>query len=184
MSSTKKDDIKESTKKSKESTEEYIDEQNQQIKNTVSNISEATEKVSESVNKFQEETKRTFEKSADTFGKNQDQIAKTSKEITDNFVELQKNVFNNYQSSYLQFLDNAFKSWVDFNIRERYSETYNTLNKNTQEGTVNATKFINEIAVGGVEHFNKLVELTQKYYNDIVQNNLNYVKKIERSYNK
>ena len=43
--------------------------------------------------------------------------------------------------------------------------------------------FINEIAVGGVEHFNKLVELTQKYYNDIVQNNLNYARrKIERSY--
>ncbi len=184
MSTTKKDDIKESTKKSKESTEEYIDEQNQQINNTVSNISEATKKISESANKFQADTKRILEKSTDTFGKNQDQIVKTSQEITDNFVELQKNVLNTYQSSYLKFLDNAFKSWVDFNIRERYSETYNILNKNIQEGTVNATNFINEIAVGGVEHFNKLVELTQKYYNDIVQNNLNYARKIERSYNK
>jgi hypothetical protein len=29
--------------------------------------------------------------------------------------------------------------------------------------------FINEIAVGGIENFNKAIELTQRYYNDIMQ---------------
>ena len=96
-----------------------------------------------------------------------------------------KKVFNTYQSSYTQFWNNIYKSYMEnFNIPERYSETYNTLNKNIQECTINTTNSINEIIVGGVENFNKSLELTQRYYNDIVQNNFNYAQKIERSYNR
>ena len=72
----------------------------------------------------------------------------------------------------------------NFNIPQRYSETSDTLNKNIQNYTINATNFINEIAVSGIENFNKSTELTQRYYNDIVQNNFNYAQKIERSYNR
>jgi nitrate/nitrite-specific signal transduction histidine kinase len=94
-----------------------------------------------------------------------------------------KNVkfFENHQA---QFFDNINKSWENFNIPQRYSETYNTINKKIQYYTSNATNFINEIAVGGIENFNKAIELTQRYYNDIVENNFNYVKKIERSFNR
>ena len=81
-------------------------------------------------------------------------------------------------------MDNIInKSWKNFNIPQRYSETYKTLNKNLQDYTVNATNLINEIAVGSTENFTKAIELTQRYYNDIVANNFNYVRKIERSYN-
>ena len=69
-------------------------------------------------------------------------------------------------------------------IYHRYSETYNTLNKNIQDGTINATNIINEVTAGGIENFNKAIELTQRYYNDIVQNNFSYAQKIERSYNR
>jgi hypothetical protein len=54
-----------------------------------------------------------------------------------------------------------------FKIPERYSETYDTLNKNVQEYTVNAINFVNKIAVGGIENFNKSIELTkilQRYH--------------------
>jgi nitrate/nitrite-specific signal transduction histidine kinase len=95
-----------------------------------------------------------------------------------------KNVkfFENHQA---QFFDNINKSWKNFNIPQRYSETYNTINKKIQYYTSNATNFINEITVGGcIENFNRLVELTQRYYNDVdvVQNNFNYARRIERSY--
>jgi hypothetical protein len=43
---------------------------------------------------------------------------------------------------------------------------------------------MNEITAGSIENFNKVIELTQIYYNDIVQNNYNYAQKIERSYNR
>ncbi|HLN35804.1 MAG TPA: hypothetical protein VK250_11065 [Nitrososphaeraceae archaeon] len=185
MSSTKKGDVKENTNRTKETTERYVEQQKQQYKDTASDLSEATEKINENVNKFQDDNKRIIEKNADTFGKFQEQISKTTQEISYNIIELQKNVFNTYQSSYSQFLNNISKSyWQNFNIPERYSETYNTLNKNIEVNTVNTTSFLNEIFVGGIENLKKSLELTQRYYNDIVQNNFNYIQKLERSYNR
>ena len=43
---------------------------------------------------------------------------------------------------------------------------------------------MNEITAGSIENFNKAIELTQRYYNDIVQNNFNYAQKKERSINR
>jgi gas vesicle protein len=186
MSSTKKDNVKENTNQFKENTDRYLEQQRQQYKDTASNISQTTEKINESVNKFQENNRIVFEKNVDTFRKSQDQINRTIQEISNNTIELQKNAFDTYQSSYTQFWDNINNNsyWKNFNISQRYSETYKTLTKNIQDYTVNATNFINEITVSGIENFNKSIELTQRYYNDIVQNNVNYAQKIERSYNR
>ena len=185
MSSAKKDGVKENINQFKETTERYLEHQKQQYKDTSSNLAQTTEKINESVNKFQDDSRRIFEKNADTFRNYQEQISKTTQEASYNVIELQKNIFNTYQSSYSQFLNNINKSyWQNFKIPERYSETYNSLNKNIQDGTVNATNFINEVIVGSVENFNKTLELTQRYYNDILQNNFNYARKIERSYNR
>jgi hypothetical protein len=68
-----------------------------------------------------------------------------------------------------------------FKIPERYSETYDTLNKNVQEYTVNAINFVNKLVVGGIKNFNRTIELSQSYYHDLMQNNFNYARKIERS---
>jgi hypothetical protein len=184
MSSTKKDDIKESTNQFKETTDRYLEQQRQQYKDTASNISQTTEKINQNVNKFQEDNRRIFQQNVDTFRKSQEQINKTIQEISNNAIELQKNVFDTYQSAYAQFLDNINKSWKNYNIPQRYSETHNTIDKNIQDYTVNSTNFINELIAGGIENFNRSIELTQRYYNDIVQNNFNYARKIERSYNK
>jgi hypothetical protein len=186
MSSTKKDNVKENTNQFKENTDRYLEQQRQQFKNTASNISETTDKINESVNQFQADNKRVLENNVDTFRKYQEQINKTTQEITQNSIELQKNILNTYQSSYAQFFDNINNNsyWKNFNIRQRYSETSDTVNKNIENYTVNATNFVNEIAVGGIENLNKSIELTQRYYNDIVQNNFNYAQKIERSYNR
>lgn len=184
MSSTKKDNIKEeSTNQFKETTDRYLEQQRQQYNDTASNISQITEKINQNVNKFQEDNRRIFEKNADTFRRYQEQINKTIQETSNNAIELQKNFFNTYQSSYAQFFDNINKSWKNYNIPERYSETHNTIDKNIQDYTVNSTNFVNELISGGIENFNRLIELTQRYYNDIVQNNFNYARKIERSYN-
>jgi gas vesicle protein len=184
MSSTKKDNVKESTTNQfKETTDRYLEQQRQQYKDTASNVSDTTEKINQNVNKFQEDNRRILENNEDTFRKSQEQISKTIQETSNNIVGLQKNVFDTYQSLYTQFLDNINKSWKNFNIPQRYSETLNTVDKNIQDYTINSTNFINEIAVGGIENFNKAIELTQRYYNDLVQNNYNYARKIERSYN-
>jgi ABC-type transporter Mla subunit MlaD len=186
MSSTKKDNVKENTNQFKETTYKYLEQQRQQYNDTASNISQATDKINENVNKFQEDNRRIFENTSDTFRKSQEHISKTIQEFSNNAIELQKNIINTYQSSYTQFFDNVNNNsyWKNFNIPERYSEIYNTINKNMQNYTANATNIINEITAGGIENFNKAIELTQRYYNDIVQNNFNYAQKIERSYNR
>jgi len=187
MSSTKKDNtVKENTNQFKENTDRYLEQQRQQFKDTTSNVSYNTGKINENVNKFQNDNRRIFEKNAETLRKNQEQINKTIQEISNNAIEFQKNVFDTYRSSYAQFFDNINNNsyWRNFNMPERYSETFNTLNKNIQNYTVNATNFVNEITVGGIENLNKSIELTQRYYNDIVQNNFNYAQKIERSHNR
>jgi hypothetical protein len=188
MSSTKKDNtVKENTNQFKENTDRYLEQQRQQFKDTASNVSNTTEKIKENVNKFQDDNRRIFENNAENLRKNQEQINKTIQEISKNAIEFQKNVFDTYQSSYAQFWDNINNNnsyWRNFNIPERYSETYKTLNKNIQDYTINATNSINEIFVSGIANLNKSIELTQRYYNDIVQNNVNYAQKIERSYNR
>jgi hypothetical protein len=187
MSSTKKDNIKETTSQFRESTGRYLEQQRQQYNDTASNISETTNKINQNVNKFEEDNRRIFENNVEIVRKNQEHINKTIQQISNNAIELQKNVFDAYQSSYTQFFDNINNNnsyWKNFNIPQRYSETYNTLNKNIQDGTINATNIINEVTAGGIENFNKAIELTQRYYNDIVQNNFSYAQKIERSYNR
>ena len=185
MSSTKKDDIKESTNNQfKETTDRYLEQQRQQYKDTASNFSQITEKINQNINKFQEDSRRSVEKNVDTFRKSQEQTNKIIQEISNNTIELQKNVFDTYQSSYAQFLDNINKSWKNFNIPQRYSETQNTVDKNIQDYTANSTNFVNELITRGIENFNRSIELTQRYYNDIVQNSFNYARRIERSYNR
>jgi hypothetical protein len=187
MSSIKKDNtVKENINQSKENTDRYLEQQRQQFKNTASNVSNTTEKINENVNRFQDDNRRIFEKNAETLRKNQEQINNTIQEISNNAIELQKNVLDTYQSSYAQFWNNINNNsyWKNFNIPQRYSETSDILNKNIQNYTINTTNFINEIAVSGIENFNKSIELTQRYYNDIMQNNFNYAQKIQRSYNR
>jgi vacuolar-type H+-ATPase subunit H len=53
MSSTKKDNIKETTNQLKESTDNYLEQQRQQYKDTKSNISETTNKINQNVNSYQ-----------------------------------------------------------------------------------------------------------------------------------
>ena len=186
MSSTKKDNIKENTNQFKENTDRYLEQQRQQFKDTASNVSYTTGKINENVNKFQDDNWRIFEKNAETLRKNQDQINKIIQEVSTNTIEFQKNLLDIYQSTYAKFWDNINNNnsyWRNFIIPERYSETYKTLNKNIQDYTINATNSINEIFVSGIENFTKSIELTQRYYDDIVQNNVNYVQKIERSHN-
>jgi hypothetical protein len=63
---------------------------------------------------------------------NQEQVNKTIQEISNSAIEFQKNILDTYQSSYAQFWDNIKNNnsyWKNFNIPQRYSETYKTLNK-------------------------------------------------------
>ena len=184
MSSTKKDNVKESTTNQfKETTDKYLEQQRQQYKDTASNISQTTDKINQNVNKFQEDNKRIFEKNADIFRNSQEQINRTIQSISNNYVELQKNILNTYQSAFSRFVDDVSKSnWNNFRIPERYADIYNKTNQNITDHTINCTQKINDFVLGSTETFSKSVEIGQKYYKDPVQNYFNFVNKIREFY--
>jgi aminopeptidase C len=49
------------------------------------------------------------------------------------------------------------------------------------DSTVKCTQRINDVALASTQTFNKSIEIAQKYYNEVAQNYLNFVNKIEKS---
>ena len=98
---------------------------------------------------------------------------------------MQKNIANTFQSAFSRFLDNASKSyWNNFQYPQQYTDVYKNTNQIITENTINCTQRINDFALASIESFNKTIEIAQKYYNESVQNYLNFVNKIGRSYSK
>ena len=96
---------------------------------------------------------------------------------------MQKNIANTFQSAFSRFLDNASKSyWNNFQYPQQYTDVYKNTNQIIKENTINCTQRINDFALASIESFNKTIEIAQKYYNESVQNYLNFVNKVGRSY--
>lgn len=144
-----------------------------------------TNEIAKSINKFQDESRKIYENNIERINQYQNQIIDTSKNIVDNYIELQKNTVNIYQSTYSQILENLSHSyWKDSNIPDRFTEAYNTINKNALDNITDTTNFINEIALRNIETANKSIEYAQRYFNDTTRNYFNYIRKLERPYNK
>jgi hypothetical protein len=115
----------------------------------------------------------------------QKQIIDNNKEFSTKYIELQKNIIKTFQSNYGQTFENIYNSyWNNSQIPERYTETYNTINRNVTDDITNRTKFINEIVIGNIETFNKSIESVQRYFNDTIQTYFDYIRNLERSCNK
>ena len=170
----------------KEKTNEFLDNQRQQLENTTSTISETTNNINENINEYQRTNSKIFEKSFELADKYQQQIINTIKAISNNYVEAQKNFLYNYQPEFSRFLDDTYNKsksyWNNFRFPERYADIYNKTNQTITDNTINCTHRVNDFALTSTESFNKSIEIAQKYYNESVQNYLNFVNKIGRSY--
>jgi hypothetical protein len=148
-------------------------------------MSTNTNEIAKSINKFQDESRKIYENNIERINQYQNQIIDTSKHIADNYIELQKNTVNIYQSAYSQILENLSHSyWKDSNVPERFTDAYNTINKNILDNITDTTNFINEIVSRNIETANKSIEYAQRYFNDTTRNYFNYIRKLERPYNK
>jgi hypothetical protein len=148
-------------------------------------MSTNTNEIAKSINKFQDESRKIYENNIERINQYQNQIIDTSKHIADNYIELQKNTVNIYQSAYSQILENLSHSyWKDSNIPERFTDAYNTINKNILDNITDTTNFINEIVSRNIETANKSIEYAQRYFNDTTRNYFNYIRKLERPYNR
>ena len=169
----------------KEETEKNVEQQKKQVEEAVtSTVKETANKINTELIEYQEDAKKIFQENVDSINQFQERFIKTSKEISSSYIELQKNILSIYQSGYSQVLNNLYKTyWNNFMIPERYGEVYNKFNKNLSDSITSSTKVINDIVIGNVEILNRSIEVTQRFYNDAIQNYFNYVRKIEKSYN-
>ena len=95
---------------------------------------------------------------------------------------MQKNLLETYQSVISRFLDITSKSYRNNSTSpQRYTDIYNKTNQTITDNTVTATNRINDVVLGSTETFNKSIEISQKYYNESIQNYFNFLKKIEES---
>jgi hypothetical protein len=117
-----------------------------------------------------------------SFKKDQERINRDVKEITNYYLELRKNMINIYNSVYSQILQNSSGlSWdVFFSSSERSTNypfdiknMYTRLVSNRDE----SLKLIDNIITNNLDTFIKSIELTKKFYKDIVQSYLSYMKK-------
>ena len=114
-------------------------------------------------------------------GKEQ-QITRDAKEITNYYLELHKNMIDTYYSVYSQILQNSSDlSWDTFftgagrftNSPFDIKNMYTSLISNRDE----SLKLIDSIITKNLDTFIKSIEITQRFYKDIIESYLNCIKK-------
>jgi hypothetical protein len=143
---------------------------------------ETTNNINNNSNEYQNTNRAIFDKNIDTANRYQQQTVDTVQSILNNYVELQKNIANTFQSAFSRFLDNTSKSyWNNFQYPQRYTDTYKNTNQTITENTTNCTQRMNDFALASIESFNKVIEIAQRYYNESIQNYLEFINKVGRS---
>lgn len=103
-------------------------------------------------------------------------------EITTYYLELHKNIINTYNSIYHQIINN--NSEVSLNIfitdSERdlnYPFCINKVYSKLIDNGDKSLKLIDNIVTENLDYFIKSIELTQRFYSNLIQSYLNYIKK-------
>lgn len=111
----------------------------------------------------------------------QERSTKDVNEITNYYLELHKNMINTYNSVYSQILQNKSDLSFDvvFNSAERFTN-YQFDMKNMYTSFISnrdkSLKLIDNIITENLDTFIKSIELTQKFYKDIIHSYLNCIK--------
>ncbi|MDF2737775.1 MAG: hypothetical protein K0S93_1634 [Nitrososphaeraceae archaeon] len=129
-----------------------------------------------------EQNNEILKKSIDGSNKYQQQTINRVQTMLSNYMELQNNIFNNYQAIFSKLIDDTSKSyWNNFIIGERYTRAYK-MNEES-DTTKDVTSTINDYMLKYTDTFNKSLELFQKYYNEGIQNYFNIINTSGKSYN-
>ena len=129
-----------------------------------------------------EQNNEILKKSIDGSNKYQQQTINRVQTMLSNYMELQNNIFNNYQAIFSKLIDDTSKSyWNNFIIGERYTRAYK-MNEES-DTTKDVTSTINDYRLKYTDTFNKSLELFQKYYYEGIQNYFNIINTSGKSYN-
>ncbi len=115
------------------------------------------------------------------FKQHREQTMREARAITNYFLELHKDMVNSYSLEYTNLLQNIFNSsWDDFSIPGKVTDPpfeiqnmYSVLSSNRD----NSMKLIDNIMTKNIYTFIKSIEVTQKFYKDVIESYLNCIKK-------
>ena len=115
----------------------------------------------------------------------QKEINKTVREIADYYIKLHMDMISTYNSIYSNLLQDIFDSSLDyfpFHKKVTHRMFYDTNRYPSSIGnTGNSQKFLENIINKNLNTFMKSMEITQRFYEDIIQSYLESVKKLDRS---
>lgn len=115
------------------------------------------------------------------FKQHREQTMREARAITNYFLELHKDMVNSYSLEYTNLLQNIFNSsWDDFSIPGKVTDPpfeiqnmYSVLSSNRD----NSLKLIDNIMTKNIYTFIKSIEVTQRFYKDVIESYLNCIKK-------
>ena len=118
----------------------------------------------------------------DDFKHHLEQTMREARAITNYFLELHKDMVNSYSLEYTNLIQNIFNSSRDdFTIPERDTDypsdiqnMYSILSSNRD----NSLKLIDNIITKNMYTFIKSIEVTQRFYKDVIESYLNCIKKV------
>lgn len=118
----------------------------------------------------------------DDFKHHLEQTMREARAITNYFLELHKDMVNSYSLEYTNLIQNIFNSSRDdFTIPERDTDypsdiqnMYSILSSNRD----NSLKMIDNIITKNMYTFIKSIEVTQRFYKDVIESYLNCIKKV------
>ncbi len=156
-------------------------ESEQNIKNQIVNFHDATIDIEDEQSLHSFYNLIAKNSNPDDLVNYQQTIKKTMKEIKYNFMEEHKNIINTYYSIYSKQLDEIIDD--NFNnpkIIEGYSNTFSEKNRNLMGNQTNTTRIINDIIDKNMDTFLKSIEVTHKFYCDVVQSYCNHIMMIKK----
>ena len=115
------------------------------------------------------------------FKQHREQTMREARAITNYFLELHTDMVNSYSSEYTNLLQNIFNSsWDDFTIPRRVTDhPFDIQNMYTIfSNRDNSLKLIDNIMTKNMYTFIKSIEVTQKFYKDVIESYLNCIKKV------
>jgi len=103
--------------------------------------------------------------------------------ITNNYLDLHKDMINTYNSVYFQILQNILNvSWDGITYPVRFMNSSIDVNKNIYTSSSDATEesmqLLDNIINKNLDTFIKSIELSHRFYKDVIESYLNCIKKL------
>jgi hypothetical protein len=103
-------------------------------------------------------------------------------EITTSYLELHKNIINTYNSIYSQLINNNSELSLNIFITDSERDSnYPFIIKKIYFKLIDngdkSLKLIDSIVTENLDYFIKSIELTQRFYSNLILNYINYIKK-------